>query len=345
MAPVRSDDDAFGRRGFIKLVGGTAGAAVLPQNFACIPGGFRVVDSSFIPTPEEPLTPTSQFYITDNFGVPEPKTPALWRLHIDGLVDRPSTLTFDDLTALPQVTREHTLECIGNTPGGSLISSAAFTGVPLRTVMETVGLSRRARGLRFLGLDGYPIFLPVDIAESDIALIVVAMNGEPLNVDHGAPVRLLMPGRYGMFSVKWLDSITAARTYHSWGALRGLAPQIDGVKRVRSRLDRPRDRSEARVGEPVTVTGLAATPGLGVAQVQVQIDDEWQDAEMTFNRVGDGRSPYLWSLYRFVWTPHSEGRHILRVRAFDTDGQTQSSKPGFPYDSSAIHAVRVDVSE
>ncbi len=345
MAPAAPGDDGFDRRSFIKLVGGTAGAGLLPANFACIPGGFRVVDSTHVPTPDEPLTPTEQFYITDNFGVPDPVPPTRWRLHIDGLVDRETRLTLDDLMAMAPVTREHTLECIGNTPGGSLISSAAFTGVPLMRVMVEAGLSRRARGLRFLGLDGYPIYLPVAVAETDVALIVVAMNGEPLTVDHGAPVRLLLPGRYGMFSVKWLDSVTAARTYHTWGALRGLAPQIDGIKRVRSRIDGPSDRSEARVGTPVVVTGLAATPGVGVARIQVQVDDEWNDAEVTFNRVEDGRSPYLWSLYRFEWTPQTPGQHILRVRAFDLAGQTQSRRYEFPYDSSAIHAVRVLVGE
>ena len=298
-----------------------------------------------MPTPEEPLTPTARFYITDNFGVPEPPPPAQWRLHINGLVDRPVSLRLDDLLALPQVTREHTLECIGNTPGGALISSAAFTGVPLQRVMAEAGISRRARGLRFLGLDGYPIFLPVATAESDVALIVHAMNDEPLDIDHGLPVRLLTPGRYGMFSVKWLDSITATRSYHTWGALRGLAPQVDGEKAVRSRIDAPFDQSEARIDEPVTITGLAATPGIGIARVQIQIDDVWNDAELTFNHIEDGRSPFLWSLYRYVWTPDRAGRHILRVRAFDADGQTQSRRAEFPYDSSAIHAVRVDVRE
>ena len=345
MTPDRSNDDGFDRRRFVRLVGGVVGAGLLPHNFACIPGGFRVIDSPFVPSPAQPLTPTEQFYITDNFGVPEPTPATQWRLRIDGLVERQTDLTYDALLGLEQVTREHTLECIGNTPGGALISSAEFTGVPLRTVMAVAGLSDRARGLRFLGLDGYPIYLPVDVAQTDEALIVHAMNRQPLTVDHGLPVRLFLPGRYGMFSVKWLDSITAARTYHTWGALRGLAPQIDGETNVRSRIDSPNDRSEVRVGESVVVTGLALTPGQGVARVQVQIDDEWNEAELTFNRIEDGTSPFLWSLYRFEWTPRTAGQHVLRVRAFNVAGRTQTSRPEFPYDSSAIHAVRVLVRE
>ncbi len=319
---------------------------MLPYNFSCVPGGFRAIDSPFIPTPEQPLTPTDQFYITDNFGVPEPGPVEQWRLRMRGLVDASVDLSLDDLLSLEQVTREHTLECIGNTPGGALISSAAFTGTPLRTVMAEAGLSRRARGLQFMGLDGYPVYLPVAIAEADTALIVHSMNGEPLTLDHGTPVRLLLPDRFGMFSVKWLDSITAARTYHTWGALRSLAPQVDGIKEVRSRIDNPGDRTEARLDETLTITGLAASPGSGIARVEIQVDNgPWQPAEMTFNRLGDGRNPFLWSLYRFEWTPTTLGQHILRVRAFDGTGKTQSSRPEFPYDSTAIHAVRVLVRE
>lgn len=344
MTDSSADNGQVDRRRFIRLIGGTVSLGALPQNFGCSVD-VRIVDSTHIPTPEEPLTPTAQFYITDNFGVPALPPPTRWRLRLEGLVDRAVDLSLERLSSLESVTREYTLECIGNTPGGALISSAAFTGVPLKRVMAEAGLSRRARGLRFLGLDGYPVLLPVALAETDEALVVLEMNGEPVNLDHGAPARLLAPGRYGMFSVKWLDSITAVRAYHEWGALRGLNAQIDGRSRVRSRIDGPDDRSTARLGQPVSITGLALTPGTGVARVQVQVDDVWQDAELTFNRLEDGRSRYLWSLYRYTWTPQLPGNHIVRVRAYDVSGETQIAKARFPYDSSAIHAVRVAVRE
>ena len=331
-----------GRRGFVRLLGGAAGAGLLPWNFACgTSGGARVVNSRYRPTPEAPLTPTDDFSINYNFGLPDLPEPSRWRLHLRGLVEQETTLTFDDLMALPQVTREVTLECIGNDPGGGLISSAAFTGVPLREAMARAGIDGRGRGIQFLGLDGYPSYLPVAVVEDDTAMIVHSMNGEPLTAVHGAPARVLFPGRYGMFSIKWLDSITVARNYADYGALSGLGGFVDGEKRVKSRVDAPNDGRTVDLGEPIEVTGLAVTPGDGIARVEVAVDGEWQPAEMTFNRIGDDRSDYLWSLWRFSWTPTEPGRHVLSVRAFDAHERTQSFDADFPYDASAIHSVRV----
>jgi len=326
----------------VRLLGGAAGAGLLPLNFACgSTGGAIVIGSHFEPTPGEPLTPNDDFYVNSNFGMPELPAPTRWRLHVQGLVDRELALSLDELTAMGTVTREITLECIGNSPGGNLVSSAAFEGVPLSTVMESAGLSSRARGLQFLGLDGYPSYLPVDVARDEEGLVVVAMNGELLPPAHGAPARVLFPGRYGMFSIKWLDSITAARTWHTYGALGGLTRAVEGGTRVRSRIDGPPDGRTVDPGEPVEITGLAVTPGTGVARVEVAIDGTWRPAEITFNRLDDGRSPLLWTLWRFTWTPTEPGRHVLRVRAFDERGAGQDEDPDFPYDGSAIHSVRV----
>ena len=343
-APRRLREPSVSRRGFVRLLGGAAGVGLLPSNFACDPGGgARVVSSTFTPTPDEPLTPTAQFYINYNFGLPDAPVVSEWRLAIRGLVERTIDLSLEDLLAFDQVTREITLECIGNDPGGGLISSAAFTGVPLRAVMARAGIDPRGRGLRFLGLDGYPAYLPVEVADTDDALLVHAMNGEPIPFTHGAPIRALFPGRYGMFSCKWLDSITVARNYHTYGALSAIGSAVTGTTRVRSRIDGPPDGRNVTLGETVEVTGLAATPGLGVARVEVHAGGAWHPAELTFNAIDDGRSRYLWALWRFAWTPRDEGVHVLSVRAHDARGDTQSFEADFPYDSSAIHSVRVVV--
>lgn len=334
------------RRNFLRLLGGAAGAGLAPLNFlGCgVAGGARAVNSPYVPTPERPLTPNDLFYINYNFGLPDVvPAPRAWRLHVNGLVDRPAALSLDALRALGEVTREVTLECIGNRPGGGLISSAAFTGVRLRDVMRHVGLDDRARGLRFLGLDGYPAYLPADVASEEAAMLAWAMNDQPLDAVHGAPARLLLPGRYGMFSVKWLDSVTAARTYYTYGALRGVANFVEGTTRVRSRIDAPWDGRDVALGAPVDVTGLAVTPGLGVARVEVEADGAWHPAELTFNTLQDERGPLLWSLWRFRWTPRAAGPQVLRVRAFDAAGGAQREEGRFPYDGSAIHAVRVVV--
>ena len=330
------------RRRFIRLLGGAAGAGLVPLNFGC--GDTRVVGSRFVPTPDDYLTPNDQFYINYNNGMPRIPVEREWRLHVRGLVDREESLGLDELQAFEHVTAEVTLECVGNSPGGNLISSAAFTGARLRDVMESAGLRDRARGLQFLGLDGYPSYLSSEAAREDEPLLVWGMNGEPLPDVHGAPVRVLFPGRYGMFSIKWLDSITATRTYHTYGAFAELSSFIDGRTDVRSKVFVD-DVRTVRLGEEVMLTGLALTPGVGVDAVQVRVNDEWRDAELSFNTVRAPTGPHLWTLWRLPWVPGRVGRHTLAVRAFDRTGRGQTKERGFPYDSSAIHSVGVLVRE
>ena len=330
------------RRSAIKLFGGTVGAAMLPLNFSgCDVGEAYARESIFQPTPEIPLTPTDDFYVNWCCGLPRAPEPARWRLHLRGLVRDPVTLTYDDLLALPQVHREVTLECVGNLPGGLLLSSGRFEGPLLRDVLARARLEDAAHGLSLRGLDGYPSYMPRSEAEDDTAMLAHTLNGEPLRVENGAPVRALFPGRYGLVAVKWLDSITATRTYTPYGALRGLGDPVAARMRLRSRIDEPYDGRTVRVGRAVELRGLALAPGRGVSRVQVHADGSWQDAELTFNTLTDERSPYLWSLWRFAWTPRRVGRHVLQVRAFDVDGATQDAHADFPYDSGAIHAVRV----
>lgn len=322
------------RRRAIQLVATTVGVAAT----GCGGGGSYTRQSFYRPTPEAPLTPTEQFYVYHCCG--EPKVPPDWTLGVRGLVDRAVKLTPADLAALPQVRREITLECVGNSPQGDLISAAAFEGPALRDVIALAGLSDRSRALHCAGLDGYGSIIPRAALDSDVAMVALRMNDAPLPYLHGAPARALFPDRYGMFSTKWLDAIIAVRHYAPFGALRGLGRSVDGIKEPRSRIDSPRTR--VTMGETVEIRGLAVTPGLGVERVEVQVDGMWQAAELTFNTPDDQRSPFLWSLWRYPWTPERAGAHTLRVRAFAAS-RGQAERSGFPYDGGAVHAVRIDV--
>jgi hypothetical protein len=146
-----------------------------------------------------------------------------------------------------------------------------------------------------------------------------------------------------MFSIKWLDSITLAREYATYGSLSELVNFVDGQTRARSRIDALYDGSTVAMGEPVELSGIAVTGGAGVDRVEVDAGRGWEPAELVFNLLDDDRGPYLWSLWRYVWTPDTPGDHVLRVRAFEPDGTTQDTEADFPYDSSAIHRVRVRV--
>ena len=314
-------------------------AAPLAKLIACDKVGKEIhIGSGYRPTPEQPLTPVEDFYLVANFGIPLAPTEAEWRLPMRGMVGRPATLARADLDRFAPVTLEMTMECIGNYPGGGLISSAAFTGVRLADVIEAAGPSSHARGVHLEGEEGYFAYLPLEAATGELPMLVHTMNGRPLTEDHGAPVRALFPGKHGMFSVKWLRGVTLAREWGAWGSLTAISNVVEGVTPVMSRIDRPRDGDEVTAGQPLEVSGIALTAGRGVARVEVDTGGGWRDTEIVFDR-----SPQLWSLWRTSWTPDRPGEATLAVRAFDGDGTTQSFEPRFPYDSGAIHTLRVVV--
>ena len=118
---------------------------------------------------------------------------------------------------------------------------------------------------------------------------------------------------------------------------------VDGQTRVRSRIDSLYGGMSLEVGQTVDISGLAVTPGRGVVRVEVDVGEGFQRARLTFNQLADDHSPYLWSLWSLPWTPQRPGEVDVRVRAWDTDGNTQDEEADFPYDSSAIHHVRVVV--
>ena len=314
-------------------------AAPLAKLVACDKIGKEIhIGSGFVPTPEEPITPVEDFYIVANFGIAQAPAAADWRLPVRGMVGRAATLARADLDRFAPITVEVTLECIGNRPGGGLISSAAFTGVRLRDVLEAAGPSSHARGVHLEGEEGYFAYLPLEAATGELPMLVHSMNGRPLTDEHGAPVRALFPGRHGLFSVKWLRALTLAREWGAWGSLTAISNVVEGVTPVMSRIDGPREGDALALGQPAVVSGIALTAGRGVERVEVDTGGGWREADIVFDR-----SPQLWSLWRLAWTPDRPGETVLAARAFDRDGTTQSFEPRFPYDSGAIHTLRVVV--
>jgi len=312
------------------MIGGAGLGAALPLGCA---SEATVRNSLFIPTPDRPLTPADDFYVNHCCGTPNVAESA-WRLSVDGLVGRRLHLARGDLDAFAPVSRELTMECIGNSPDGGLLSSAAFEGVLLGDVLGAAGLEDDARGLYFTGADGYVSFLPVAVAED--AILVTSLGGEPLTREHGAPVRAIFPGRYGMKCVKWIQKVTATREWHTHGVWGGISYAIEGMIPLRSRIDSPRDGSRVTTGTEIEVRGLALAAGVGVDRVEVRADGGWEPATVTYEGSAD-----LWTLWSFRWTPPDRGRHVLSVRAWDANGRTQRTEPEFLYDSGAVHSVRV----
>ena len=298
------------------------------------------------------LTPRDQFFTIQHYGHPKIDE-AAFRLRIAGLVDKPQTLSVGDLRKMKSVDVVFGFECSGNRgPVQALSSCGRWTGVPLRTVLGLAGVKAQAREFVFFGADGGPEevefrgqitkgieqqfgrSLPRDIALSDNPMIAYAMNGEPLTMHQGFPLRLIIPGWYGVSNVKWLSEINVqedgylgkwqARNYRT---LKG--EMINGeMKWVESAISRMRLKSfVARVTKSFMmhrVLGVVLHDGTPIKSVEVRIDDgPWQPATLD---VATGMQKYSWKLFAYNWKGATPGEHTLVSRVTDANGQVQPTE-------------------
>lgn len=297
------------------------------------------------------LTPTGLHYLLVHFDIPATDA-ATWRLEVGGRVREPLRLALADLQAGPAVTMPVTLECAGN--GRALlepravsqpwlveaIGTATWTGTPLAGVLAHAGLRPGTRELVFTGADrgiqggveqAYQRSLPVEEAMRPDVLLAWAMNGRELEPQHGAPLRLLVPGWYGMTSVKWLRSIEAVDRpftgYQQVEAYRWQATEDDpgtpvSRMRVRALMAPPgipdfMSRHRLVDAAPVELRGRAWSGAGTVTRVEVGVDGRWTDAELD-----DPVGPWAWRGWRHTW-PAVPGDHVLACRATDDQGDTQ----------------------
>jgi DMSO/TMAO reductase YedYZ molybdopterin-dependent catalytic subunit len=318
----------------------------------------------------EPVTPTPLHYVRSNFSLPDhPGT-----ITIGGAVERPMTLTLDDLHALPATTLTVTLECAGNGRiglmplptgepwAGNAVGTARWTGVPLHLLLERAAPRAEGVAVYFEGADHGPYkggpdipfgrSLTLDRALDPAArvLVVWAMNDAPLPDDHGAPLRLLMPGWYGMASVKWLAKIEVLTAPYE-GQFQTKSYQFEWPDRAKQAVTTMQPRAlitDPAPGDtlprgPYTVRGKAWSGTGPITAVEVSIDGagEWQAA-----RVAPPRGPYEWQEWSFDWAGADPGRHVLRARATDASGATQPDSPAWNrlgYGNNAVQVLGIDV--
>jgi DMSO/TMAO reductase YedYZ molybdopterin-dependent catalytic subunit len=287
------------------------------------------------------ITPNRDFYRVDiNLTLPRLRAED-WRLRVHGMVDRELTLNWADLTSRPLVERTVTMTCVSNEIGGPYISTANFTGVLLADILEEAGLQRGADQVFTTSVDGWTCGTPTaDIADpSRQAMLVIGMNGEPLPIEHGFPVRMLVPGLYGFVSgTKWitdmeLTTFDAKRAYwlqRNWA-------QRAPIKTM-SRIDSP--GSFERVSPDTPITGIAWAQTRGIEKVEVRVDGgEWRPAELSTEVNLD-----TWRMFRLRgrWEP---GSHVAEVRATDRRGYTQTADRAAPIPDGASgwHSVQFTV--
>ncbi|SCG34401.1 molybdopterin-dependent oxidoreductase [Micromonospora halophytica] len=286
-------------------------------------------------------TPTSGFYRIDTALVVPQVDPQTWRLRIHGRVRNPIELSFADLLARPMVERYVTLACVSNEVGGDLIGNARWLGVPIRELLDEVEPEEGADQVVGRSVDGWTCGTPTAVLrDGRDALLAVGMNGEPLPVEHGFPVRMVVPGLYGYVSAcKWVTELelTSFADFDAYWVPRGWSAQ--GPVKTQSRIDTPRPRNRITAG-PVVVAGVAWAQHRGVSRVEVRVDGgPWRDATLAPTVSVDTWVQWSW---RWDATP---GEHTLQVRATDATGETQTGRerPVEPDGATGWHTVQVTV--
>jgi DMSO/TMAO reductase YedYZ molybdopterin-dependent catalytic subunit len=281
------------------------------------------------------------FYRIDTALVVPQVDPASWQLRIHGRVRNPITLSYADLLARPMVERDITLACVSNEVGGDLIGNARWLGVRVKDLLDEAGPLDGADQVVGRSADGFTCGTPTAVMrDGRDALLAVGMNGEPLPVEHGFPVRVVVPGLYGYVSAcKWVVELelTSFAAVDAYWVPRGWAAQ--GPIKTQSRIDTPRPRNNLTAG-PVTVAGVAWAQHRGIQRVEVRVDGgSWQQATLA-----PAASVDTWVQWSWRWDA-TPGPHTLQVRATDVTGtvQPEQIRPVAPDGATGWHTVRVTV--
>jgi DMSO/TMAO reductase YedYZ molybdopterin-dependent catalytic subunit len=287
------------------------------------------------------VTSNRSFYRIDTALVVPQIDPETWRLRIHGRVRNPVTLSYADLIARPMVERYVTLACVSNEVGGDLIGNARWLGVPIRELLDEVAPLDGADQVVGRSVDGWTCGTPTAaLRDGRDALLAVGMNGEPLPVQHGFPVRMVVPGLYGYVSAcKWITEIelTSFADFDAYWVPRGWSAQ--GPVKTQSRIDTPRPRNRPAAG-PVMVAGVAWAQHRGIDRVEVRVDEgPWQEAQLAPTTSVD-----TWVQWSWQWQA-TPGEHTLQVRATDSTGETQTGEPRgvAPDGATGWHSVTLTV--
>jgi DMSO/TMAO reductase YedYZ molybdopterin-dependent catalytic subunit len=291
------------------------------------------------------ITPNNEFFVRSHFGVPRKET-IDWNVTIIGADGQSRTLTIDEIKKMPSVEKVVTLECAGNLVGWGGVSNARWTGVPLSSLLKNIeirgavevvmlgadgGRDREAGGIR---IDAYARSIPIAKALDPNTLLVYQMNGEALPEAHGGPLRAIVPGWYGMDSVKWLRKMTVSRErftgfyqsnrYYEARRVNGATERSAlGPVRLKSQFARPIQNQVLSL-RPVLIEGAAWCGDAEIAAVDISFDGggNWKPA-----RLASEHAPFAWRLWSFEWKPDHSGQYEIIARARDERGRAQPLNP------------------
>jgi DMSO/TMAO reductase YedYZ molybdopterin-dependent catalytic subunit len=289
------------------------------------------------------ITPNEQVFAVGHYGFPEVDA-AAWKLEIEGLVNKPRSFSLDALKARPKQEYTATLECSGNPPSGGLVGNVRWTGTPLAPILKECGIKPEGVETVFFAADQgtekirggeYPQHfarsLPVSDALMPHILLGYAMNAQPLNAKHGGPVRLIVPGFYGIAWVKWLNRIEIHDRKFLGRFMGRDYVTIRGEKRGgeviwretsvgRMNLKSVAARAVRHAGGDVLISGAAWSEGTPIRTVEVKIDAaDWKPAQLTPHR----DTPNAWTFWSYQWQNPAPGEHTIASRAADAHGRVQ----------------------
>ena len=363
-AGAAANDAGPARRRFLLALGGTAAVGAVAGVLASTLRGAAAVVSDVrsklvLPVPAAPaprvpagagfrlaglsplVTPNREFYRIDTALRVPLVDPAEWTLKVTGLVEREIELDFATLLAKPLTERHVTIACVSNEVGGDLIGNARWLGWPVRELLAMAGPKAGADMVLSRSTDGWTAGTPLEaLTDGRDALLVVGMNGEPLPLEHGFPVRMIVPGLYGYVSAtKWLTELKVTRYADdvAYWTPRGWSER--GPIKTSSRIDVPRDGANV-TGGTVVFGGVAWAQHTGIGKVELRVNrGDWRQAELA-----PGISKDTWYQWKLA-LPLEPGRYEVQVRATALDGvpQVEESAPVAPNGATGFHTVRVDV--
>jgi DMSO/TMAO reductase YedYZ molybdopterin-dependent catalytic subunit len=331
---------AFGRTAIVSGESAPAPTTPLPRPADVVPPLPAGADLSPTTPGLTPLIiPNDDFYRIDTALLVPSLDTATWQLRIHGLVERETTLTWDQLVSLPQFEQYCTIACVSNEVGGHLVGNAKWTGVRLRDVLDIAGPTSAATQLVGRSVDGWTAGMPMSwVADPGREpMIAVQMNDAPLPRAHGYPARLIVPGLFGYVSAtKWLSELelTTWESFDAYWVPLGWAKE--GPILTQSRIDTPRGTIPAG---RVPIAGVAWAPDRGISKVEVAIDDTWHEAELS-TPISDA----TWVQWVLPWDA-TPGAHRITVRATDGSGTLQEEIPSRPAPDGARgwHTVALNV--
>jgi len=342
------DPTTLNRRALLKLglkMGGLGLLAGLP---GCDSVGSMFGRMFAIP-PRETLyfTPNDKFYVVNYmdspFNVSRDLNVEQWRLNITGEVKKPMNVGWRDILNRDAFDQIVTLECIDTLPGGDSLGNAIWRGISLKALLKEAGVEEEtARDVVFKAADGYDDSIPFTRAMQDDVMLAYLMNGEKLPKEHDYPLRLIVPGLYGIKNVKWIVEIEVYNgDYKGYWQRKGWTD--NGTIKIFSRVDSP-GHYQALAGPEQLLRGIAFGGPNTIAKVELSFDrgKTWQEAELE-----PTLSPYSWVIWNYRWHPPKPGKHQVMVRATDNKGQLQIAElvRPMPAGASGYHTIIADVEQ